>query len=159
MTTKQLKKAPWVFRLGIVLFCMMLMTTHLTGNLYARYSTTASGSDSARVAKFSVTDTWLQNGASVESFAVSLAPGEQESYTVYIENKGEVTVQYSIKIVNETKNLPIGDTIAKSGILDPGKNETVEFLIRWPKANGTTDVSYAGQMDMLQILFTIEQVD
>ena len=50
---KQLnQKTPWVFRLGVALLCVMLMTTHFTGNLYARYSTTATGSDSARVAKF-----------------------------------------------------------------------------------------------------------
>ena len=64
---KQLnQKTPWVFRLGVALLCVMLMTTHFTGNLYARYSTTATGSDSARVAKFAggtitpLTDVWSE---------------------------------------------------------------------------------------------------
>ena len=35
-----------------VLLCLTMFSAHLTGGIYARYSTTASGSDSARVIKF-----------------------------------------------------------------------------------------------------------
>lgn len=35
-----------------ILFCLVLITTALLGGLFARYTTRASGSDSARVAKF-----------------------------------------------------------------------------------------------------------
>ena len=44
-------KIPFVFRLGLVLLCMMMFSTSMMGDLYARYSTTASGSATAQVAK------------------------------------------------------------------------------------------------------------
>ena len=46
-------KAPLVFRLGVALLCAMLITSHMMGGLYARYTTTVMGSASANVAKFS----------------------------------------------------------------------------------------------------------
>lgn len=45
-------RTPWVFYVGVVVLCCFLISTHFTGGLYARYSTTAYGEDSARVAKF-----------------------------------------------------------------------------------------------------------
>lgn len=47
------RKAPLIFRVGLVLLCAMLITTNMMGGLYARYSTTVIGSATARVAKFS----------------------------------------------------------------------------------------------------------
>lgn len=38
--------------LACVLFCLTLITTHMTGGLFAKYATHAEGSDSARVAAF-----------------------------------------------------------------------------------------------------------
>ena len=35
-----------------ILFCLILITTAMLGGLFARYTTSGSGSDSARVAKF-----------------------------------------------------------------------------------------------------------
>ena len=40
-----------------ILFCLTLISSSLTSNLIAKYSTTASGSDRARVAKFNVSTT------------------------------------------------------------------------------------------------------
>ncbi len=155
---KQLnQKTPWVFRLGVTLLCVMLMTTHLTGNLYARYSTTDSGSDSARVAKFEVTDTWQDGDTAVQNFAVSLAPGESKYYTVAIQNKGEVAVKYTVKLDNTTNNLPIEDAEIQLAELNPNANATTVFTISWPKSE--TDESYVGQMDIFQITVTVEQVD
>lgn len=38
--------------IAAALFCLVLFSTHLMGNLYARYSTSGAGSDAARVAQF-----------------------------------------------------------------------------------------------------------
>ena len=96
---KQLnQKTPWVFRLGVALLCVMLMTTHFTGNLYARYSTTATGSDSARVAKFDVTAEIVEN--------------DDGTYTLSIQNNSEVTVSYVVVgVVVGTPDLPNGVSI------------------------------------------------
>ncbi len=52
---KSNKRAPLVFYFGVFVLCMTLFSSHMTGGLYARYTSSASGSDEARVAKFDVT--------------------------------------------------------------------------------------------------------
>lgn len=97
---KQLNmKTPLVFRLGVVLLCVMLMSTHLTGNLYARYSTTATGSDSARVARFSITNTLT---TPTQNTAVSLNFYDPEklkdTITFEVSSSSEVAVEYDVVV-------------------------------------------------------------
>ena len=54
MMRKLNTRTPIAFHIGLVLFCLVLFSTYLTGGLYARYTTSASGSDSARVASFQI---------------------------------------------------------------------------------------------------------
>jgi hypothetical protein len=49
---KSNKRAPLVFYFGVFVLCMTLFSSHMTGGLYARYTSSASGSDSARVIRF-----------------------------------------------------------------------------------------------------------
>ena len=44
-------KTPLVFRIGVVLLCAMMLSFHFMDGLYARYSTSATGTTTARVAK------------------------------------------------------------------------------------------------------------
>ena len=97
---KQLNmKTPLVFRLGVVLLCVMLMSTHLTGNLYARYSATATGSDSARVARFSITNTLT---TPTQNTAVSLNFYDPEkledTITFEVSSSSEVAVKYDVVV-------------------------------------------------------------
>ncbi len=122
---KQLnQKTPWVFRLGVALLCVMLMTTHFTGNLYARYSTTATGSDSARVAKFAggtiaVTQTEEQTKY---SFDVNIGDGDGEKPDIVYDQKGYYEVRASFDV-----NVPVAEvartytlvlTLARIGSVD-----------------------------------------
>jgi hypothetical protein len=49
-----------------VCLCLVLISSHLTSGLYARYTTSASGSDSARVIQFNQL-TVTENGSFTES--------------------------------------------------------------------------------------------
>lgn len=44
---------PLIFRAALVLLCLVVLTSGMMGRLFAKYYATASGSDSARVARFS----------------------------------------------------------------------------------------------------------
>lgn len=75
------------------LFCLVLITTSMMGGLFARYTTTGSGSDSARVAKWDVD----VNGIS----DVNIEYGKSDSegaYTFTVDNKSEVAVEYNVKV-------------------------------------------------------------
>lgn len=93
-------KTPLAFKAALVVMCAVLVSFHLTGGLYARYSTVASGSDSARVAKISMAvdpgfsgytipdDTITDDGSTYSMI---------ESFTV--TNDGEVAYKYSLNLV------------------------------------------------------------
>lgn len=89
-------KTPLVFRLSLVLLCAMFFTSHMMGGLYARYTTTATGSDSARVAKFNVSEpSYVSSNAKIElNFYDPSKFSDTVSFNV--SSDSEVTVKYSV---------------------------------------------------------------
>lgn len=71
---------------ALILLLLTMVTTHMTSGLYARYTASATGSDSARVAKFDVivSEGVFNNG--------------DGTYTFTVTNNSEVTVGYSIVV-------------------------------------------------------------
>lgn len=94
---------------ALILLLLTMVTTHFTSGLYARYSSYATGSDSARVAKFAVTG------------SVEPVTGQNGKYEITVDNDSEVAVEYcidvkidphlSVTIGNETKRLETGNTV------------------------------------------------
>lgn len=73
-----------------ILFCLVLISTALLGNLFARYVTTASGSDNARVAKFGDL-TLTETGSFVENngtYTGIIIPGVNLEKTVTLDFAG-----------------------------------------------------------------------
>lgn len=91
------RKAPLIFRVGLMLLCAMLVTTNMMGGLYARYSTTVIGSATARVAKFDREVNYRTNGYGGDEMNLN-----QDIYAVIEEfqvlNSGEVSLKYDMKI-------------------------------------------------------------
>lgn len=75
-------KTPLVFKFGLVLLCVMLISTSMMGDLYARYATTVTASDSVRVASFDV--------------SADIAENADGNYVLTITNNSEVTVKYRV---------------------------------------------------------------
>lgn len=99
------------------LFCLVLITTAVMGGLFARYTATAEGSDSARVAGFDVEVTGLNDNIQCEVTAAK--PGEIKLKVV---NNSEVAVSYKLRIaINETVGCGVRVT------LDKDKEKTLEF--------------------------------
>lgn len=69
---------------ALILLLMTMISVHMTSGLYARYTTSASGTDSARVAKFDVDSAVSRN--------------DDGTYTLTVTNKSEVAVEYSIVV-------------------------------------------------------------
>lgn len=71
---------------ALVLLFLTMVSIHMTSGLYARYTTSDSAHDSARVAKFAV-----------ESV---LTPVENENgkFTLTVTNNSEVAVQYKVEV-------------------------------------------------------------
>ena len=96
---KTTKKTPFVFYAGMVLLCLVLFSAHLTSGLYARYTSTATSSDSARVARFDVASAKKTD----VDFKIDLDffdPQKQSDYIEFdVSSSSEVAVRYDVVLV------------------------------------------------------------
>jgi len=151
-------KTPLIFNIAVILLCGVLILSFSTSNIYAKYTSTITAHDSARVAKFSFEDDF--ESVSTEFVSIqSMKPGDKESFTIKVENKGEVTISYYVRIENLTKNLPIckDQELYKSVELHPNTTQNLEFDVEWN--SNDSSVEYMGKSDLLQITVVAEQVD
>lgn len=147
-------KTPIVFRIALLLLCTMLFSFYLIGGLYARYTSSASGADSARVARFEFTDDLTEQFITLP---LSLSPGEHYDTSVKIHNKGEVAIHCVVTIENLTGNLPIETKTYTSSTIAKDEETTLDVVIEWPAEKNS--IEYMGKSDIFRIRVTVEQVD
>ena len=156
---KQLnQKVPAVFYAGLVLICAVLITSHFTSGLYARYTTSASVGDSAVVAAFEIGDDLSSSSALIEVTAKPPAAEGETSrvQTVQISNSSDATVTYTVTAENLTGNLPI-EIDSFTGTLAPNGTVTQEITIEW--TNALKDPQYAGMVDLVRLTVSVEQTN
>ena len=110
-------KIPFVFRVGIVLLCTLLITSHMMGGLYARYSTSVTGTASATVAKISYKfDPDLTNGEwflSSHPLDTNDVPANcdviafEETFTLI--NDGDVAYEYNLALTITYEDQELAD--------------------------------------------------
>lgn len=158
---KESPRSNWIWYLAGVLLCLTLVSVHLTSGLYARYCSTASGEDSARVARFNVT----AEGELTATFSALISPGETVEKTVKVHNNSEVAITYTVSAENRFDNLPLTFSFTKQGAQGPelylAAGGTAEFSlsIYWPTDNGKNDVSYSGKVDLVLLTLSAVQAD
>lgn len=117
--------------LACVLLCLTLISMHLTGGLFARYTAKGDGGDSARVAKFSVLSTLIPQE---EKVSFQCSPSETGEFDLTVQNRSEVAVEYTVDVVLDqevdsrlTVSLKKGET-ETAGVLQ-ADNKTYTFTI------------------------------
>lgn len=149
-------KIPFVFNLGLVLMCLMLVTFSMVGGLYARYSTTATGEATAQIAKFDVQVTGDTTGVAVD------VTQEKGVYTFTITNNSDVTVEYDLTMAYEqTVSGIVANFDHNEGKLMAGENVACKLTFMVDLAEVTKGMS--GSSDSISYNFTVtvnvEQVD
>ena len=152
-------------RLAFVLLCLVILSVYMMAGLLAKYKTSGSGGDEARVAKFEVNVT----GSAADTQITCTPLTDTGSYTVTVENLSEVAVAYSIAVDIH----PPGDAFpataiaaaldADSGTLAVGaaaKTHTLTFTVaEWDKITEKMN----GQSGQVSFTFTVtvnvEQID
>lgn len=96
MSNKKSNKAPafTVVHFALILLCLVLVSTYATMGLHASYKSGASGTASARVAKFEVDVTGQPQNIDIAVEQDSNAG----SYQIQIVNNSEVTVHYDLTL-------------------------------------------------------------
>ena len=112
-----------MMRVASALLVAVLMTTCAISGTFAKYTTTVSSSDSARVAKweftidgaalednftFDLAETWTDYNGSAEVDVASklLAPGTKGSFDIALKNLSEVNAKYTLTLTESIANLP-----------------------------------------------------
>ncbi len=87
----------WIMRIAATIGCLTIISAYLLSGVYAKFSTSASGSDSARVAKF---DVQIENEPDNQVFNKlgTTADAEQYDYKFTVKNNSEVAINYSLKV-------------------------------------------------------------
>ena len=138
------KRKPNIFlRVALVLLCLVLLSTHFTAGLYARYTTWASGKDSGRLASFSVK---AENLIIPDEPIVfdDAAESPRVSGSFQVSNPGESSVSYSVAIM-------IGEEdVTSACCFTDGSNGTGRLA---PKAAATT---HSFELDFSKVEDTAE---
>ena len=96
---KYLTKCEYIARINIpmciaaVLFCLTLISIHLTGGLYAKYISSASGGDSARVIAFGDM-TLTETGDFYEASKLMIIPGVDLTKKAVVDFAGSEAATY-----------------------------------------------------------------
>jgi len=161
-----------VMRLAAVLLSLVMLTTGIVSGRYARYVTGATGSDSARVAKFKVNQSILYQEENLSQSATvpmpDILPGGSRSVFVEVAHDTETAVKNTFK-VDSTGNLPLTFRVSEKNTRAAmgGEEEftytpgtfTVQYdvTITWPDTANAQ--AYIGMVDLLTITVTTEQID
>ena len=102
-----------LLRVALILLCLVLLTVHLMGSLYARYISRGEGSDNARVAEFDVDVAFRDGGELKASVTASMAYNtETQTYEIVVINDSEVAISYDIYVKNITVDKGSGEGIS-----------------------------------------------
>ena len=166
-----------MLKAAAVLLCLVMFSTHLMGGLYARYTATGTGKDSARVAAFNVDVSGAPDDVKVTT------ADNNGVYTLTIENDSEVAVAYSMKVTaptdlgfavdvklgDETKRLSAGAPSAdfgQVGQLAVGPDKTASHALSFSAADwdaitkaATGGLSYTTSAQQFTVTVDIVQID
>ena len=153
----------FVFRFAMFLLVVTSFSLSMLSGLYARYTATSEGGDSATVATFSVTE---EHTDLSYDLLLEMSPGTSELRKIRVENNSEVAIAYIVTVRNTTKNVPycfrLNDSVPElygctvTHYLAPGEAKELTLAVTWDK---TGALAYIGMVDLIKIEFTAVQVD
>ena len=176
-----------VFRVAALLVCLVLITTYLLSGAYSKFYTSASGGDSARVARFS--PDFTSDVITVENQLPGFPNIPDNSYLIYFsvqnytgDKASEVAMKYKI-VLKTTGNIPLKFTLLNgernqletwdcngtsgecvyeydpSRVFGVGTKETAQYKLKieWP--SDRNNAQFSGMTDAVYLSVEFEQID
>lgn len=161
-------------RAAAVLLILVLFTTSIVSGRYARYSTSASGSDNARIAVMAagVTSITLDTITGCPTTTYSVAQPIKICNYATVNGKervSEVSLRIKLEAATVMNNIPLTfaffkDAACQTAVSDadllfaPGEKDEKTFYLQisWPKV---AVESYAFEIDAIRVVATAEQID
>ena len=165
-----------VIRAAAVLLMLVLVSTSMVTGRYARYTTSASGEDSARVARFSVTDTISTEAGKHFSTSnevdILFTPGYIHPVTIIVANDSEVAISYTVTPEVPYNNLGLQFSMSKkqadnsyaslgAGVYgcELAPNEDAEFILYITYPSTGNDQLNMGKVDIVRLTLNATQID
>lgn len=161
--------------LVFILFSLVLITTQMMTNIYAKYHTSKMSNDDARVASFDIEVKVEKDSTEITEFInYQMAPGESITLNILLDGeKGvlptepgiEVKTKYTVT-VQTLNNLPIEVTYNTINVVEDGINGEINPLskvelnnikVSWPSE--ANSYLYSGLVDLITVTIKIEQID
>lgn len=165
MKRRTAPKTNIAFSLAMIALVLVMATSYMTSGLYARYVSSASGSDSARVARFDIQETGTLY---TETFAVELDPstGALNPAALEIKNSSEVAVR-CVFTYETTGNLPLdiywknGTTKVEEFVFGPNTTTAQRFdlCVEWSDEAMDDTYLYHREIDSITVTITCVQID
>lgn len=172
-----------VFRIAALLACLTLITTYLLSGAYSKFFSGASGSDSARVARFSPkftsTGKIIENqlpGYSAEiPFTVQNTSDDKVSevamkYKIVLKTTGNIPLKFILLDKSENTTFETWDCDGKSGeqkyyytndtlVFGVGTKASIDYKLKieWPI--GKNNAQFSGMTDAVYLSVEFEQID
>ena len=160
----------WIYRAAAALLVLVLLTSHLSGRMMARYRVTGSGGDGARVAKFEVE---RAGDLLVKGIKIPMDPtsGTQMCADLTVVNESETAIRCIPKLgPKATHNLPLvyfwatdENGTEKVTQIEIAPNDTTEYKLYlfavWPDEAAAKSFAYHREIDHVQVTLSCEQID
>lgn len=91
------------FSIAVVLICLLMFSMYLTSGMLARYTTSASFSDSARVAKFDVGATSSITNMKFDYRGGAFKAVEEQGGVIVVNNVEQTVHPYSLTVTNNSE--------------------------------------------------------
>lgn len=153
---------------------LLVVTVVVTGVTFSGYVSRTSGGDTARVAKFQVTE---EISVTETTAFFGMYPGGEDSWPFEIQNESEVALRCSITL-SSTDNLPLRFyVVTDEGEIPLSENTEAEFISLsplesaenlslkavWEKGDTEWDASaaekYMHEADAVTVTIRTEQID
>lgn len=182
MRTKTAPRMNIMLRIAALLLVLFLVSLHLVSGLFARYTSTADGSDGARVAKFQITESLISNDTlSTTTVATSVVPGVPCEVKIDVSNSSEVAVTYEITVAKVSTCLDLKFYVITDagGVVDlesivasaqtspyvfsdsiaPNAAKTYSMYVVWTPKDDATALELMGNVDMITLDLSATQID
>ena len=127
-----------------VLFCLTLISLHLTGGLYAKYTSAATGSDSARVISFGEL-TLTESGTFQNDGTLMMIPGVDLTKSAVVDFEGSESAVYVFAQIALSDDWTTADrrTFSITSGTKPLLSWSVDDAWTYLETNGNTYIYYA----------------
>ncbi len=102
MRDKSRAKVNITLRIAAVMLVLVLISASMISGMYARFTTTAYGEDSARVAKWDVDVTNTSTTMNFNESGTQIV-AEKRDYTFTVTNNSEVSMEFFVKVSFDKK--------------------------------------------------------